>query len=258
MRLPAYDACMFSRFVALAFAGILASSPTVNVSIITDRGVLFVNASVNGVGPLLFIFDPGAGDLITTYAADRIGGKPVREIGIGDASVRGVFPVLSGDPEQLDPKHDLAQGAIAGSLGPAFLQQYAIRIDYAKAAITLTPFGTFVPEQAAEQLPVNIDSYGMPTVTAAVDGITGRFEIDVRAPTSMLFSPFVRQHHVLDEQPHSIDLGRYVVRDAVLRLSRASAGKFASAEVAGLIGNNVLSKFVLTFDYHRHVLLLER
>ncbi len=249
---------MLYRFLALAFAGILALHPAVDVSMTIDRGVLFVRASVNGVGPLLFIFDPGAGDLITAYGAERIGEKPAREIALDEASVRGVFPVLSGDPEQLDPRHDPSHGAIAGSLGPAFLQRYAVRINYEKSTIALIPFGTFAAQREAQAMPLYIDRYGMPTVAATFDGVGSQFEIDVRAPVSMLFTPFVREHQVIDGRPHSITLGRYVVRNAAVRLSRASNGKFASAEVAGLIGNDVLSKFVLTFDYHTGALYLER
>lgn len=90
------------------------------------------------------------------------------------------------------------------------------------------------------------------------DGIAGRFEIDVRAPVSMLFSPFVRQHHIVEDGAHRMTVGRFTVRSAAVRLSGATAGKFASTEVAGLIGNDVLSRFVVTLDYQRRAVYLER
>lgn len=97
---------MLSRFAMLAFAGILAFSPAVHLSMTNDRGVLLLCARLDGIGTLTFIFDPGAGDFITTYASERLGRKPAYEITLGEATFRGPFPVLSGDPEQLDPQHD--------------------------------------------------------------------------------------------------------------------------------------------------------
>jgi hypothetical protein len=236
---------MLFRFAVLAFAAIFAFSPSGRISMTNERGVLLLHLEIDGVGPLLFIFDPGAPDILTTYGESQLRGKPL-------------FPVLSGDPEQLDPKHDPSSGTIAGSIGPALLQRYAVRIDYANAAITLIPFRTVASPLDPHALAMRVDAYEMPTVAAAVDGIAGRFEIDVRAPHSMLFTPFVREHAFREEEAHRIGLGRYVVRDSTVRLSRASQGKFASAGVAGLIGNDVLSKFIVTLDYHRNVVLVER
>lgn len=235
---------MLSRLAVLAFAGIIAFSPVVHLSMTNERGVLFMRAWVDGVGPLLFVLDPGAQDVITTYGRDRLGGKQP-------------FPVFPGDPQQLDPQHDQANGTIAGSIGPGLLRYYIVRIDYAKAEIVLVPFDAPDPARDAQSFPLRIDGFGMPTIAASVDGAHGQFEIDVRAPFSLLFTPFVRKHQFRGVG-HTVTLGRYTVHDSAMRLSQASAGKFASAEVAGLIGNDVLSGFVVTFDYHRQTLYLER
>ena len=169
---------MLSRFVALAFAAVLALHPANDVSMTMEHGVLFVRASVNGIGPLLFIFDPVAGDFT-----------------LDDISVRGLFPVLSGDPEQLDAHHDPAHGAIAGSLGPAFLRRYAIRITYANATIAVIPFSTSEAQRGADLCSAGA-SYA--SVMLSTSGRTA----------SRLAG---------------------VVRNAAVRLSRASTGKFASA-----------------------------
>lgn len=236
---------MFSRFAALALAGVLTFVPGAHLTMTNDRGVLFLSIQVGGTEPLLFIFDPGGQDVLTTYGQSRLGGKPL-------------FPVLSGDPEQLDPRHDPKNGVIAGSIGPALLEQYAVRIDYGNSTVELLPFGTFSAPANAEQLPMQLDTFEMPTVEATIDGLRGRFEIDVRAQSSMLFTPFVRAHNVSAPYPHTVAIGRYVVRDATVRLSSASSGKFASPDVAGLIGNDILSRFVLTLDYRRHLISFQQ
>jgi hypothetical protein len=259
--------------VLAAMAAFAGRVEVVEVPLTIDRGVLFVRANLNGGGPMLFVFDPGAGDFVTTYARERLRENRVQKLAIGAVSIDVELPVLSGDPQQVDPAHDVSLGAIAGSIGPALLQDYAVRIDYRNATIAFIPLDDFAAPQSATSLRLTFDRFMMPTVPASADGFPGRFELDVRAPTSMLFTPFVERnrfdtryaaHPVLKRSAtgtqyalSTVSIGPFTVHEARAWLSTASQGKFASSAVDGLIGNDILEHFVVTLDYRARMVYLQ-
>lgn len=216
-----------------------------------EHGVLFLEARINGVGGLLVTFDPGAGDTYTSYARSRLLGAAPKSVCLADACFAAEMQYFDGNPNALAPKHDVATGQIAGSIGPALLQRYVATIDYGASTLTLVPVEAFSPARDARRLPLTFDTYGLPVVQAAVNGIAGAFELDVRAPHSMLFSPFLERTK-LPQQPMNVRVGGYEVRDAAFMFSSATSGKFADPALAGLLGNNVLSQFVVTLDLPHH------
>lgn len=152
------------------------------------------------------------------------------------------------------------------------LRHYITRIDYRASTLTLLPPSQFRPPAEAKQLALSFDASGVPAVAAAVDGKRALFELDVRAPTSMLFSPFlartglhrtyartpvVKQSRTMYSHPvHTVTMSGFGLHDVPFWFSTGKAGKFASSDVAGLLGNNVLSHFVVTIDLpHRRVYL---
>jgi hypothetical protein len=68
--------------------------------------------------------------------------------------IRGAFQSLRGDPQQLDPTHDLRLGAIAGSIGPDVLRRYAVEVDYAHRTIAFTPLAGFRVPAGVLALPI--------------------------------------------------------------------------------------------------------
>lgn len=250
-----------------------SGSNGIAVPIEIEHGVLFVWGELDGVGPLLFVLDPAAGDFMTTYASSRLRGRPPTQLRVGDAPVPVTMEAVPGEPSLLVPSHDRRRGAIAGSIGPALLKHYALGLDYAASTMTLTPLETFAPPAHAERLPFTLDEYGMPVVEARIDGITARFELDVRAPTSMLFAPFLQRSglglayanapvvkHSESGVAHAIDaisVGGHRLHAVTAWFSQDSTGKFASASVAGLLGNNVWSNFVVTLDYRDRAAYIE-
>lgn len=263
---------------ALILAPLFGAAPItaepVTVPLIIERGVLFVRGNLNGNGPLLFVFDPGAGDFVTVYARDRLQGKPVRELDVGGASIHTSLPVAPGDPQQFDTSHDPALGTIAGSVGPSLLNHYAVRIDYKQSTVAFIPFKDFTPPPHSVAFQMFVDSFGVPALQASVDGFSGAFEIDVRAPSSMLFTPFLERNGfaqryssqpVLKESDigrqyalANVSIGPFAVHNTPTWFSNASQGKFASGQVGGLLGNAVLSNFAVTFDYAKRTIYLER
>jgi len=256
---------------ALVFSALLVASaapaPTTYVApVINENGVLFIQASVNGTGPLLFVFDPGAGDFITGYARRRLQGKRVNDVHIGGLDMRVLLPVFDGDARELVAHHNPRLGEIAGSLGPSLLARYAVGLDYKRKIITFTPFSRFRAPSGAIALKFAFDRYRLPVVDASVDDLAGRFEIDVRAPYGMLFTPFVRRGDFarrysastpvrrsgtrLEYRVSQLTVGAYHLHDIPTWFSTDTGGKFATSEVAGLLGNDALSKFNVTLNYH--------
>jgi Aspartyl protease len=252
------------RLIALALSVALLGATT--TQIVIENNVLLLHAVARPGGNLLFVFDPGAGDFLTEYGSQQLKTK-APNLRIGDADLHAVMPVLPGDSNAIVPRHDAKLGTIAGSLGPALVRRYAVTINYRAASLTLTPASQFSPPPDAAALPFDIDETGMPIVTAMVDGVEGRFKVDVRAPTSMLYKTFAdkaglsatyagspvlkRAAYGVQHAVHSIEIGSLNVQNPVVWFSNETSGQFASSTVAGLIGNNVLSHCILQLDYAR-------
>ena len=242
--------CVLAAVVAL-----LASSLTVPMK--QEHGVLYLQVRVDGAGPLLVTFDPGGEDVYTSYARTHLNGRAPKTVCLSSACYPARMQYIDGDPNQLDPQHDSHAGIIAGSIGPSLLREYVACVDYRNSTLTLTPATVFRAPPAARALPLTFDSYQMPVAQAEVDGVAAPLEIDVRAGTSMLFSPFVARTK-LDRTRvvHTVKIAGYTLQDVRITSSMATSGKFASSEVAGLLGNNLLSRFALTLDFqHRNAYL---
>jgi hypothetical protein len=231
-----------------------------------ERGVLLLTASLDGAGPLLFTFDPGASDLYTSYARQRLNGRAPQTVCLSSACFPAAMEYFDGDPAQLFPRHDRSLGAIAGSIGPSLLQHYVARLDYRASTLTLIPPAQFQPPRGAQPLTIGTDSSGMPAVAAAIDGKPALFELDLRAPRSMLFAPYLQRtglrcSHENSRGPYAVPtlkISGTEVQGAAFRCSTASSGKFAASDVAGLLGNNILSHFVVTLDLPHRRAYLER
>jgi hypothetical protein len=257
------------RFIALVLSVALLGATT--TQLVIENNVLLLHAVARPGGNLLFVFDPGAGDFLTEYGSQQLKTK-APDLRIGDADVRAVMPVLPGDSNAIVP-HDAKLGTIAGSLGPALVQRYSVTIDYRAASLTLTPASQFSAPRDAAALPFEVDETGMPIVTAMVDGVEGRFKVDVRAPTSMLYKTFAdkaglsatytgapvlkRAAYGVQHAVHSIQIGSLNVQNPAAWFSNETSGQFASSTVAGLIGNNVLSHCILELDYARKRVYVE-
>ena len=216
-----------------------------------EHGVLFLSAKMDGIGPLLVTFDPGAADTYTSYARSRFTGAAPKTVCLASACFAAAMQYFDGDPNALAPKHDARAGTIAGSIGPALLQRYVATIDYRASTLTLVPVETFSPPRDARPLPLSFDTYGLPVVHAEVDGVAAALELDVRAPRSMLFSPFLERTK-LPHDSMNVRIVGYDVPNVAFLFSSATSGKFADSAVAGLLGNNVLSQFVVTLDLPHH------
>lgn len=246
---------------------------TIEVPLISEHGVLYVRAYLNGVGPMLFVVDPGARSFVTTYAHERLNGRAATDLTIGPARFHEAMPVLPGDPGSVVPSHDPRLGVVAGSVGPEILARYSVGIDYRRQTLSLTPFAQALTPRNAVTLALSIDEFGMPVIPASADGHAGNFELDVRAPTSMLFKAFAERSGLsaryagapvlktgenrVQHELARVALGPYVVQNIATWFSSETQGKFASQVSAGLLGNNVLSHFIVTMNYRRREVYIQ-
>ena len=229
-----------------------------SVQLHQERGVLLLDARLNGSEPMLFVLDPGESDLYTRYARAELHGRKAQTVCVSSACYPTSMQFLDGDSNQIDPKHDTSLGPIAGSIGPELLQRYVVQIDYRASSLTLIPPAQFHPPSGTRPLPLRVDANGVPAVSGAIDETRGDLELDVRAPTSLLFTPFLDRTGLRSKYPgkphivHTVRIGSTVLHGMPFSFSTASGGKFASTDVAGLLGNNILSHCVITFDLPHH------
>lgn len=241
------------------------------IRIFVDKSVIVFNAMVNGKGPFAFVFDPGAQGVLTSEAAGPLGltrgaMADVASVRVGDASIAHLpLPVYAGKPTDLYPERDPKRAPIAGALGPELLDRFAVRLDYGRATMTLTPLKAFVYDArgAAVRFTMQEDD-DIPLILASVDGKVGRFQYDVRAPVSvLLFAPYLEKTGLGARYPsgrgkvRALSLAGTTLRDVPATFGKQRVGKFSSRTEAGLLGYRVLSKYVTTINYATRTIYFE-
>jgi hypothetical protein len=263
---------------------------------LVDRRV-FVDVTLNGRGPFHFILDSGATAVLSDSVAHQLGldvkdegegsgvgaatqhfgSTKLASVSLGDLQMSDVaFNVLSlGDTPQV-----FGRQPVDGVLGAPVFEHMVVKHDYVHRTLTLTPpdvyryagSGIVVAFTRPRQIPV---------IEAKLDGMAGGFGIDTGARSALLlYGPFCEKNQLaakyqarlegvtgwgiggpvrsLLARAHELDLGGVSVRDLVARLSTQKSGLTTSAEMAGLIGPDVLSQFDVTFDYSRSRIILEK
>jgi len=169
----------------------------------------------------------------------------------------------------------------AGLIGSNLLKRYSIRIDYRHKSLTLFPPGQFQPPSDGFSLPLIMqfspDGLALAAVPAEVDGTVGQFAIDTGSPNDIhLFSSFEREHRLFDGYGPVLDFmspggicGRLEILEArgkriaigsavfpAPMLSRPANVRIenshrsaAEENLAGILGNHILARFVVSIDY---------
>lgn len=246
-------------------------------------GHLLVRPWLNGREAGWFIFDTGAGICVisTPLAGDfelRDAG-PLAASGVGGTSAAQALrakelalgPVVLGDVPLM--KTDLSFLAehlgleIAGVIGYGVLSQCVVEIDLVAPRIALHDPGTFTLASGAWS-PLELDHL-IPTVSARVEGLEGRFHLDIGSNSGLtLEEPAVRRWNLLE--------GR-ALTDAKIGgvggMVAVKKGRVAWLELAGVrledveatfalersgvagdghdgsLGTRALESFALTLDY---------
>lgn len=270
------------------------ASTTVPIRVL--NGHVYVDVRLDGKGPFRFALDTGAVNVVTPAVAHALGLGAEGRIpggGVGekteDLGMTRVKRLQIGDAYILDqtlftfPIDELmAMNGVRmdGIVGYEVFRRFVARIDYDRGMLTLRAPGGFTYQGPGAILPFVFDEH-TPQVDGEIDGIPGKFGIDTGSRASLdLLSPFVAAHGLVERYgATTVRIGGwgvggpargYVVRAGLLRLgpvevpgvvtglSVQQQGAFAGAEEAGNVGYGVLSRFVVTLDYARQRIILEK
>jgi len=262
---------------------------------------IFIPVRVNDSRPLWFVLDTGDQyAVINSDTANSLGLKlrgQVRVGGAGSQTLTGAFVddakfVLQGLKGFIQPVTlALPIGHLAprlgqdfdGIIGSEFISQFVVEIDYQARVLRLHNKDHFNYTGPGEAVPIKF-RYSHPILEAEVTPqggtpIKGDFVLDIGAGHALaLYSPFVRQHGLLNETKTirslgaagaggettgrvgritSLKMGRFVIKEPITFFSEDKAGALASSALSGNIGTRVASKFRVFLDYGRKRIIFE-
>ncbi|RMG24622.1 MAG: PDZ domain-containing protein [Bacteroidetes bacterium] len=163
------------------------------------------------------------------------------------------------------------------------LRRYILRLDFDRQQIEVFTDGEYLPEPEAEVLEFEL-SRKIPVIYAELslnerETVEGRFMLDTGAGAALILnSPFVQRLQLIQRtQPRylqrsfglsnqymesymgrmaGIGLGSYYFSALPTKLSMAFQGVESLEEIDGIIGNELLKKFNLTFDYRDQLIFI--
>ena len=169
---------------------------------------------------------------------------------------------------------------VDGIIGQDLLKHYVVQINYDTQTIALYDPQEFIPPAGYHAHPFEIIS-GRPYIEGALtldDGhtLTGRFQVDNGSGSSItLYSPTVEKHQLADKigrtrtvytmgftgivdrndagRLKNFDLGWCQLTNVPIRLNRSAYFKKAFHDGIGHIGNELLKRFNIVFDYQNNV-----
>ncbi len=266
--------------------------PSGQVTVPAKHGLVF-QMNVNGLGPFETVFDTGAVNIVSStlaktlnlqkdsksYDVKAIGGTGktrtahVDTISIGDLTVRNQnffvmdIPSGGGIPQML--------------VGWELLQGFVVRIDFAHSQLTLIDPKHFTYSGNGASVPLILNKHGNGAFfDAKVDGIKGRFQLDSGNEKGLfLNSAFVDKHHLVQRlhatlrgyngkglggdapeawivRLHSLELGGITLHDPVAFMQTDKDAVLQ--ELAGNVGQSILTHFTVTIDCAHRVMYLEK
>ena len=169
-----------------------------------------------------------------------------------------------------------------GLFGANFFSRFVVDEDYAAHAVRLLNPAAFTPPPGFISLPVFLggDASFAQLTLEAPDGtkLSGIFLVDTGFVGDLGFTePFVRAHpallrgkradlpavsavggtfHIQMGRIQALTVGSFILREPVAAFPSNAAGVFANAQIAGILGNGVLKRFHVIFDWPHKQLLL--
>jgi hypothetical protein len=163
--------------------------------------------------------------------------------------------------------------------GPLY-ERYVVATDYIAKTVTLRDPKAFAYGGLGTVLHIERPN-NIPVVEAKLDGVAGRFGVDTGARSALIvYGPFGARNKLAEKygahvegvtgwglggpvrsllaRAKSLEMGATGVQDIVIRLSTQKAGATTSSAMDGLIGPDVLKQFMVTFDYSRKQMILEK
>jgi hypothetical protein len=261
---------------------------------------IFVTAKINGHGPFLFALDTGSCcSVFASELVDELGMKPTGEnnhgTGAGTSSaklglVKGhiAFELDHGLVLATEDANTVSMAGLwpllgkkfYGNLGKDVLEHSVVRIDYDHRTITF--YAGAYPGTAPildAKLVMGYDPQ-LPGAVAApgTDAFAAGFTLDTGAGGTIVTSPLVSAHHLLDHvhtlsspshglgngqsndvigRLDAVAIGPFLLHAPVLALSTDTVGSLANAAFSVNLGGNLLRRFTVTIDYPHNRVMLE-
>jgi hypothetical protein len=166
---------------------------------------------------------------------------------------------------------------IVGVLGYDFLSRFVTRIDYANQKISFFhPKGfKYTGDGTVIDAPLTNRLFSVPMTVN--DRYSGNWTLDIGASVTAFQYAFAEENELLDlkgvermvggagghlkariSEFESINIGGYRVTDPVILIPLEGMGAFSLMRGVGVLGNNVLRRFVVYLDYNRQQIILEK
>ncbi|HXA76577.1 MAG TPA: PDZ domain-containing protein [Candidatus Acidoferrales bacterium] len=271
---PAQPAAASAQF---AFGGNVAQVPAEFIG-----NLIFLPVRVNQGQPSLFELDS---------TAPYTSADPQRAAELGIVDLRGPELNLSGVDISLPDLSEIANNdfgkrvgrAYEGTIGNDVFAGVVLEIDYKRQTVRIYDPAGFRYSGGGKSFPLTFHD-GMPMVRAKID-VNGRksgealFVLNTALEASLVISDtFAQQHHLFSSHVKTIAVapgelnvsGNAVVAriesfhigpyDVDMPLATFAQGKLpgdGDKEIAGEIGNGMLRRFTVIFDYARKVVILD-
>lgn len=257
---------------------------------------IYVTCFVNNHSrPLRFLLDTGATDVVINSNSPQTDSLAVFLNKVENNSANSVEELPSTDSTQTLRLGNTTVSNLMllsipyppdawdGVLGLSFFRSFILRIDYGKQYILLYPQGEYSPSSTSICLPMTY-CLGVPTVRArlCINGTAHQVQLEVDTGSDRVLdlnTPYVEHHQLRGlQKPFAISrIAGTVGQDGVLEniffdsvslgnmmlpripgaLSTVKEGVQASAELDGVMGNNLLQRFNQTYDFKNGYLYLE-
>jgi predicted aspartyl protease len=276
-------------FAAIVFAAIAASaqgaaSTTVPFTLFDNR--MLVDVTLDGKGPFAMIVDTGSGGLAITPSVARRLGLATRAAGsvtgAGSGSSRvsltripvvalGALRYANQPTEVIDLspiRRAIGFPRLDGIFGYSMMRGYRVGVDMDRERLTLSAAPLPVPRSAVST-PFVMHG-GLIDIAAAVDGVHGTFLVDTGDRWSLtLFRRFAEANDFYrdalarnvvtgigvggavysDVLRTTVSLLGSTISGVVTRASRDRGGVFADGPEDASIGNGLLKRFNIVYDY---------
>jgi hypothetical protein len=172
---------------------------------------------------------------------------------------------------------------VDGVLGHDFFSRYVVEIDYAARVINVYEPKDFQYSGPGDSIPLELkDNASSVRARLGLPGrapIEGNFRIDTGGShTLLLHSPFVKTQKVMESMSRTIaapsaglggetsirlgrvqglQLGRFALESVVTGLAVSAKGALANPDLTGNIGDGILRRFKVIFDYRNRRMILE-
>jgi hypothetical protein len=270
------------------------SGTSITLPLEFTRGHVYVTAVINGRKKGKFILDSGcsADFFDSSFVAElnlpAAGGMPAKGVA-GFESVR----LVRSDSIQVGPlslygqiggTSDLSNIShgdslpFGGVLGYSFLSRFPMMIDYDALTLTVYDPSNFTPPVGGIEVPFTL-TMQVPTVRASLLGVEGEFIVDLGNANGLLIHDRFARDHGLAERLQtapshgrslsgiggdtqltagvldSLRIGGLLAESLPVLVTAGSSGMTGSQDLAGNIGNEILSRYRVLLDYEHQRLI---